>query len=84
MSRAQPKPEHNGYRDQDRARRSTDPGLGVDRSVLDLIHDLRLAEATRRRLPRGTRAYEEALAVEAELRHRIRAWNDPSSARERA
>jgi hypothetical protein len=46
--------------------------------VLDLIHALQKAEAARRRLPRGSRAYDEALAVEGDLRDRVRAWSDVS------
>ena len=76
MRYAQTEAEHNGHRDLGRAGRRSDPGLGVDRSVLDLIHELHNAETHRRGLPRDSRAYDDALAVEAELRDRIRAWSD--------
>jgi hypothetical protein len=76
MPRAETEFGHNGPRDPDPARRRADSGAGGDRSVLDLIHALQRAEAARRRLQRGTRAYDDALAVEADLRDRIRAWSD--------
>jgi hypothetical protein len=76
MPRAETEFGHNGPRDPDPGARSTGSGAGVDRSVLNLIHALQRAEAARRRLQRGTRAYDEALAVEADLRDRIRAWSD--------
>lgn len=76
MRHAQTEAEHNGRRDLDRAGRRSDPALGVDRSVLDLIHELQRAETHRRGLPRDTRAYDDALGVEADLRDRIRAWSD--------
>ena len=76
MRRAQTEAEHNGHRGLERAGPRPDPGLGVDRSVLDLIHDLHKAEEFRRGLPRDSRAYEDALAAEADLRDLIRAWSD--------
>jgi hypothetical protein len=76
MPRAETEFGQNGPRDPDPAKGGTDSGAGVHRSVLKLIHALQRAEATRRRLPRGTRAYDDALSVEADLRDRIRAWSD--------
>lgn len=76
MPRAEAEFGQDGQRDPDPPRRAVDSGPGVDRSVLNLIHALQRAEAARRRLQRGTRAYDDALAVEADLRDRIRAWSD--------
>lgn len=75
MPRADTASEDDGQREPSAGGR-LDSGPGVDRSVLNLIHALQRAEAARRRLPRGTRAYDDALAVEADLRDRIRAWSD--------
>ena len=78
MHRTQPDTEHTGSGNPNPTRHRTSPDPGADRSVLDLIHALQKAEAARRRLPRGTRAYDDALAVEGDLRDRIRAWSDIS------
>jgi hypothetical protein len=75
MRRAHTEAEQ-GHRDLERAATRSDPGLEVDRSVLDMIHELHEAEGFRRGLPRDSREYEVALAAEAELRDRIRAWSD--------
>ncbi len=69
---------HDGRGNPNPTKSHTTPGPDPERSVLDLIHALQTAEAARRRLPRGTPAYDDALAVEGDLRDRIRAWSDVS------